>query len=138
MGIRQLPDDKGFQAWRTLEDDQGQEVNFNGFGDTRGQALIELDKALATGMKAFPGLKSPEPKESPMAREEWEYKEGRRGRAFCATVIEWPDGKVSRRDDMDFNDRDRRRAFLSAVGRAMETGGRVQMVSQMTTVEVQR
>ncbi len=128
--IKQMPDG-AFQAVHVLTDDKGQEVAFSGYGDTREHAYNELDKALATGMKAFPGLKSPAPKESPMAREEWEYKEARRGRAFCTTVIEWPDGKVSRRDDMDFNDRDRRRAFLSAVGRAMETGGRVQMVSQM-------
>ena len=137
MGIRQLPDGSEYHAWSTLLDDNSGEVTFNGFGRTRDAAYKELDKALATGMKAFPGLKSPEPKENPMAREEWEYKEGRRGRAFCTTVIEWSDGKVSRRDDMDFNDRDRRRAFLSAVGRAMETGGRVQMVSQMDPVEVQ-
>ena len=134
MPIRQMLD-KTFHAWTLLEGENGQEVSFSGYGATRGDALNARDAAVATGMKAFPGLKTPEPKESPMAREEWEYKEGRRGRAFCTTVIEWPDGKVSRRDDMDFNDRDRRRAFLSAVGRAMETGGRVQMVSQMAAVE---
>ena len=137
MPIRQMSD-KTYHAWTLLEDENGQEVSFSGYGATRGEALNSRDAAVATGLKAFPGLKSPEPKESPMAREEWEYKESRRGRAFCTTVIEWPDGKVSRRDDMDFNDRDRRRAFLSTVGLAMETGGRVQMVSQMTTVEVQR
>jgi hypothetical protein len=130
MPIRQLKDET-WHAWTVCHDTTGQEVTFNGFGGTKGEALSNRDLSLATGMKAFPGLKSPAPKESPMAREEWDYKEARRGRAFCTTVIEWPDGKVSRRDDMDFNDRDRRRAFLSAVGRAMETGGRVQMVSQM-------
>lgn len=123
--------DKTYHAWTVLEDENGQEVSFSGYGACRGDAINARDAAVATGLKAFPGLKSPEPKESPMARETWEYREGRKGPAFCSTVIEWPDGKVSRRDDMDFNDRDRRRAFLSAVGRAMETGGRVQMVSQM-------
>ena len=135
MPIRLMPDGT-YHAW-TLMDDNGQEVSFSGYGADRVEALRNRDAAVATGVKAYPGIKPLAPKESPMARDQWEYKEGRKAPAFCSTVIEWPDGKVSRRDDMDFNDRDRRRAFLSSVGRAMETGGRVQMVSQMDPVGVQ-
>ena len=120
--------DGTYHAW-TLMEDNGQEVSFSGYGNTREEAYANRDSAVATGIKAYPGIKPLETKVSPLARETWDYVEPRKAPAMCTTVIEWPDGKVSRRDDMDWNDRDRRRAFLSAVGRAMVIGGRVQMIS---------
>ena len=130
--------DGTFQAVHVLTDDKGQEVSFSGYGDTREHAYKELDKALATGMKAFPGLRSREADVSgyEYVRDAWNYRESRRPKSFCTTVIEFADGTVSRRDDMDWNDRDSRRAFLAQVRAAMETGGRVQMVSDKT-IEVQ-
>lgn len=59
MGLRQLPD-KTYHAWITVLDTNGQEVSFSGYGNTRGDALNRRDDALATGLKAFPGLKTPD------------------------------------------------------------------------------
>lgn len=140
MGIRVLPDDQGFHAWKILEDDQGQEVQFNGFGDTRGDALRELDKALATGLKAFPGLKTPEriqkaAEESPHAHGKWCYAEPQKDPAPCITVIEHPDGRVSRRD-MDWNDREARRRFMRKVGELCEAGvGRISITPDPVVIE---
>lgn len=134
MGIRVLPDDQGFHAWKVLEDDKGQEVQFNGFGDTRGLALLELDKALATGLKAFPGLKTPKAPDSPHLQGKWDYAEARKAPAPCITIIEHPDGRTTRRD-MDWNDRDARRRFLRKVSEILETGGQARIVSDTVVVE---
>lgn len=121
MPIRQMPDGT-YHAW-TLMDDNGQEVSFSGYGADRGEALRNRDASVATGLKAYPGLKSLVPVVPAAAREQWDYSEARKPPAMCVTIIEWPDGKVSRRDDMDINDRDRRRAFFSAAIKAVEMGG---------------
>lgn len=59
MGFRCLPDGT-YHSWTVMEDENGQEVVFAGYGATRGEALNARDAALATGLKAFPGLKTPD------------------------------------------------------------------------------
>lgn len=134
MPIRQMPDDT-YHAWTVLEDENGQEVSFSGYGASRGDALNARDAALATGLKAFPGLKTPKAPDSPYTRDNWDYAEARKAPAPCITVIEYPDGRMSRRD-MDWNDRDARRRFLRKVGEMCEAGtGRVTITPDPVVVE---
>lgn len=134
MGIVLKPDGS-YQAWTILEDDKGQEVSFSGYGHTREEALVSRDSALATGLKAFPGLKTPRAPDSPHTRDNWDYAEARKAPAPCITVIEHPDGRTSRRD-MDWNDRDARRRFLRKVGEMCEAGvGRISITPDPVVVE---
>ena len=135
-----LNPDGSYHAWTILEDDKGQEVSFSGYGHTREEALVSRDAALATGLKAFPGLKTPEriqkaAEESPYTQGKWDYAEARKAPAPCITVIEHPDGRTSHRD-MDWNDRDARRRFLRKVGELCEAGtGRVTILPDPVVVE---
>lgn len=139
MPIRQMPDGT-YHAWTVLEDEKGQEVSFSGYGANRGDALNARDAALATGLKAFPGLKTPEriqkaAEESPHARDSWDYAEPQKDPAPCITVIEHADGRTSRRD-MDWNDRVARRRFLRKVGEMCEAGvGRISITPDPVVVE---
>ena len=134
MGLRQLPD-KTYHAWITVLDTNGQEVSFSGYGNTRGEALNRRDDALATGLKAFPGLKTPKAPDSPHARDNWDYPEPQKPPAPCITIIEHADGRTSRRD-MDWNDRDARRRFLRKVGEMCKAGeGRISITPDQVVVE---
>lgn len=133
MPIRQMPDGT-YHAWTVLEDEKGQEVSFSGYGANRGDALNARDAALATGIKAFPGLKTPKSPDSPYLHEKWDYAEPQKAPAPCITIIEHPDGRTTRRD-MDWNDRDARRRFLRKVGEILETGGQARIVSDTVVVE---
>lgn len=134
MPIRQMPDGT-YHAWTVLEDEKGQEVSFAGYGANRGDALNARDAALATGLKAFPGLKTPKAPDSPHARDNWDYAEARKAPAPCITVIEHADGRTSRRD-MDWNDRDARRRFLRKVSELCEAGvGRISITPDPVVVE---
>lgn len=131
--------DGTYRYWTAMEDN-GQEVVFSGSGDTLEEARIECDKALATGLKAFPGLKTPEriqkvAEESPHARDNWDYAEPQKDPAPCITIIEHADGRTSRRD-MDWNDRVARRRFLRKVGEMCEAGvGRISITPDPVVVE---
>ena len=133
MGIVLNPDGS-YHAWTILEDDKGQEVSFSGYGHTRGEALVSRDSALATGLKAFPGLKTPKAPDSPHLQGKWDYAEPQKAPAPCITIIEHPDGRTTRRD-MDWNDRDARRRFLRKVSEILETGGQARIVSDIVVVE---
>ena len=133
MPIRQMPDGT-YHSWTVLEDENGQEVSFSGYGASRGDALNARDAALATGLKAFPGLKTPKSPDSPHLHGKWDYAEPQKAPATCITIIEHPDGRTTRRD-MDWNDRDARRRFLRKVGEILETGGQARIVSDTVVVE---
>ena len=129
-----LNPDGSYHAWTILEDDKGQEVSFSGYGHTREEALVSRDSALATGLKAFPGLKTPKAPDSPHLQGKWDYAEPQKAPAPCITIIEHPDGRTTRRD-MDWNDRDARRRFLRKVSEILETGGQARIVSDIVVVE---
>lgn len=133
MPIERKPDGS-YLAWTVMEAPDGQEVSFAGSGATKGEALNAKDAALSTGLKAFPGLRSPAVKDNPHARSTWDYVEPQKPPAPCITIIEHPDGRTSRRD-MDWNDRDARRRFLRKVGEIIETGGQARIVSDTVVVE---
>ena len=129
-----LKPDGSYHARTILEDDKGQEVSFSGYGHTREEALVSRDAALATGLKAFPGLKTPKAPDSPHLQGKWDYAEPQKAPAPCITIIEHPDGRTTRRD-MDWNDRDARRRFLRKVSEILETGGQARIVSDIVVVE---
>ena len=130
-----LKPDGSYHAWTVMEDDKGQEVAFAGYGHTREEALVSRDAALVTGLKAFPGLKTPKAPDSPHAQSKWDYQEPQKAPAPCITIIEHADGRTSRRD-MDWNDRDARRRFLRKVGELCEAGvGRVTILPDPIVVE---
>ena len=133
MGVVLKPDGS-YHARTILEDDKGQEVSFSGYGHTREEALVSRDAALATGLKAFPGLKTPKAPDSPHLQGKWDYAEPQKAPAPCITIIEHPDGRTTRRD-MDWNDRDARRRFLRKVSEILETGGQARIVSDIVVVE---
>lgn len=128
MPIKQL-EDKTFQAWRVYHDEKGQEVVFSGYGATRGDCLNSLDAAIATGRKAFPGIKSPEYVPEFEAAK-WEYKEPQGDELPCITLLTWPNGHQTRRS-MDFNDRDKRRSLIRRARECLMEGGRLEIISEV-------
>ena len=128
MPIKQLHDGS-FQSWRIYRDTNGQEVVFSGYGATRGDCLNSLDAAIATGLKAYPGIKSPEVQPS-FEVSKWDYKEPQGEELPCITLLTWPNGHQTRRS-MDFNDRDKRRSLIRRARECLAAGGRLEIISEV-------
>lgn len=142
MSIRLL-DDGTYHAIKVYKDPvTGQEVAFAGDGATRGDCLLSLDAAIATGMKAFPGLKPVYPNQVHTSRllevecrsERPGFIEPQKAPMWVKTTVVQPDGRESTRV-INYNDRDARRKFRRAGETAVEGGGSYHVESAHAVLE---
>ena len=136
-------DDGTYHAIKVYKDPvTGQEVAFAGDGATRGDCLLSLDAAIATGMKAFPGLKPVYPNQVHTSRllevecrsERPGFIEPQKAPMWVKTTVVQPDGRESTRV-INYNDRDARRKFRRAGETAVEGGGSYHVESAHAVLE---
>lgn len=129
MAIKLMPDGS-YQAGRLMVDPAtSQEIMVMGFGDTRGECLLDLDRALALQSAQFPGLKAVVPNQIPVHRlleaEETDREDPNdppHEPLLGVSKIWQGDGKVSNRV-FNWYDRKMRRRFMGAGIKAVENNG---------------
>jgi hypothetical protein len=141
VSIRQLPDGTYHAIKVYMDPVTNQEVAFAGDGTTRGDCLKSLDAAIATGMKAFPGLKPVYPNQVPTSRllavecaSERPGYEPRKPPMWVKSTVAQADGRQSTRV-VDYNDYDVRKKLHRAGVTAVEGGGWYRIEAAMATLE---